>query len=287
MNRLVFGLPAIGLMIVAALWLANIRRGGSALREAIATQRAALSPSAPPDPGTIAAAEANAAAIAHGNEESRAELSRIEGETAAARQEIAALQAKMPAAAGDEQLESYGRLADMGREIGEFLRLSSGGKPPGEDGDGPRDMTELMMKLVTWAPEVSGFEETPAEIAAFQAAMLRETYALSETQARQAEAIIQAHYAMMKTAGLTYASRETDGWRERRSASLTQLLWQLRPFVPANPKQAALLGSIVNVGSGLETRTETKLSPEPGKSQINVSMHLPTWPSVPWLTEGK
>ena len=105
-------------------------------------------------------------------------------------------------------------------------------------------VVKAFMKFVTWAPEISAFEDTPAEIASLQSTALRETFALTDTQTQQAEAIIKAHFATMKTAGLTYSShgvREWREWRERRSTSLTQLLWKLRPLLPASSKQTSSL----------------------------------------------
>ena len=97
------------------------------------------------------------------------------------------------------------------------------------------------MKFFTWAPEISAFEDTPAGIASLQSTALRETFALTDTQTQQAEAIIKAHFATMKTAGLTYSSHGVREWRERRSTSLTQLLWKLRPLLPASSKQTSSL----------------------------------------------
>jgi hypothetical protein len=84
----------------------------------------------------------------------------------------------------------------------------------------------------------------------------------------------------MKAAGLTYSGHDAPGWRERRSASLSQLLWQLRPLFPADSKQTPYLTQIVNIGAGIETRT---IAPGPGASEPQTVQNFPNWPAVPWL----
>jgi hypothetical protein len=139
------------------------------------------------------------------------------------------------------------------------------------------------MKLMAWMPEIAGFEERPAEIACFQAAVLADIFRLQPARTREVEAIIKTHFAAVQAQGLTAASSAQPNWRERRTAALTPLLWQLRPYIPANFSSPGVLTQIVNVGAGFETKSETHLSSEPGKSSHTVSMSLPTWPRLPWL----
>ena len=136
------------------------------------------------------------------------------------------------------------------------------------------------MKLATWVPEVSAFEDTPTEIATLQSTALRETFGLSEAQTQQAEEIIRAHFAAMKNGGLTYSNHDAPDWHERRSASLTELLWKLRPLIPVTSKQTPNLTQIVNLGAGLELQT---LPPASGTSEPQMIQSLPNWPAVPWL----
>jgi hypothetical protein len=84
----------------------------------------------------------------------------------------------------------------------------------------------------------------------------------------------------MKTAGLTASSQEAPDWRERRSESLTQLLWKLRPLIPANSKLTANLPQIVNIGAGIETKT---IAPGPDSPEPQLIQNFPNWPAVPWL----
>ncbi len=66
----------------------------------------------------------------------------------------------------------------------------------------------------------------------FQAALLQEFFHLDGPRARQMEAILKTHFDALHAGQLTaeYAGQPT--WKERRTAALTPLLWQLRPFIP-------------------------------------------------------
>ncbi len=281
--------PVLLLVIVAALWLRHGSGENTALQTAIATQRAELAPPPPPDDRAAEVAENEARTLMENNTALRAELHSIEEATVSIQTETAALQKTIPPSLDTEITESFGRITDMGAEFGQYAKLISSDpeemqqelKRRGLNADDLSDcVVKAFMKFATWAPEISAFEDNPAEIASLQSTALRETFALSDTQTQQAEAIIKAHFATMKTAGLTYPSHEAPGWRERRSASLTQLLWQLRPLIPANSKLTPNLTQIVNLGAGIETRT---IAPAPGTSEPQMVQNFPRWPAVPWL----
>ena len=290
MKRYMLYFPVLVLVIVTALWLRHGSVEKTALRAAIATQRASLASPPPPDDRGAVIAENEARTLMENNAALSAELRKIEEATVSTRTETAALQKIIPPSLDKEITESFGRITDMGAEFGQYARLVSGDfeemqkelrrRGLNEESGSSDSVVRAFMKFATWAPEISAMEDTPTEIASLQSVALREAFALSDTQTRQAEAIIKAHFATMKTAGLTYSGHDTPGWRERRSASLTQLLWQLRPFLPANSKKTRYLAQIVNIGAGVETRT---IAPGPGRSEPQMVQTFPDWPAVPRL----
>jgi hypothetical protein len=290
MKKHLLSLPVLVLVIVTVWWLRHSRSESTALRAAIAAQRAELVPPPPPDVRAAEVSENEAAALRKNNDALHAELRNIEAATVSTQKETAALQKTIPPSLDAEITESFGRITDMGAEFGQYARLVSGGfeemqkelkrRGLNEESDLSEIVVKAFMKFATWAPEISTMEETPAEIASLQSVALRETFSLSDAQTKHAEAIIRAHFATMKTAGLTHSGHDTPGWRERRSASLTQLLWQLRPLIPANSKLTSSLTQIVNLGAGIETRT---VAPAPGMSQPQLVQDFPRWPAVPWL----
>jgi hypothetical protein len=210
-----------------------------------------------------------------------------EAEVKRTQEALATVEKQLPPVEDGETVVSYGRIADMGKEAADAIRavtMMLAGQVPDRSKD---EMQASFMKFVAWMPEIAGFEENPAEIACFQTAVLGELFGLDETRAAQMEGIIKTHFTALKAGRLTAANAGEPNWRERRSAILTPLLWQLRPFIPADFKSPSVLGQIVNAGAGMETKSETRLSPEPGKSQHSVSMSLPSWPRLPWLPEKK
>ena len=146
------------------------------------------------------------------------------------------------------------------------------------------DLGEIVVKgfskFVAWAPEVGAMEDTPTEIASLQSAALRDLFLLNPAQTQHAESIIQSHFTSMKAAGLTFSGREAPDWQQRRSASLTQLLWKLRPLIPANSKHTVGLTEIIYFGAGIETKT---IPQEPGSARTVTVQDFPKWPAVPWL----
>lgn len=289
MKRYALYLPAIVITLVAALWLRHVNAEKTALQAAIAKQRAAHTSPSPPGRHAAHAADAEARNLAASNAGMLAKLSRLENATASAQKETAVLENRLPPSLKSEITQSFGRITDMGTEFGQFLRLLSADfdemqremkrrKLSGESlGEA---LSKAFSKFASWTPEISAFEEVPAEIASLQSAALRETFDLSDSQTQQAEAIIKAHFTAMKTAGLTHASHDAPDWRERRSASLTELLWQLRPLIPIHSTQIPTLSQIVNIGAGIETQT---IAPATGSTEPQLRMGFPDWPVAPWL----
>ncbi len=214
----------------------------------------------------------------------RKALAREDAAAKAAEKSIEEIRRKLPPLDDGDTIVSLGRITDMGKEAAQALRgvfgqLRGSKLPPAEI----EQSQASFVKLIAWGPEISGFEERPAEMASFQGALLQELFHLDESRARQVESILKTHFDALHSARLTAAYSAEPTWKERRTAALTPLLWQLRPFMPRDFDSPEMLGMIVNVGAGFETKTETRFSKEPGKSSHSVSMSLPSWPRLPWL----
>lgn len=289
MKRYALYLPAIMITLVAALWLRHGSVEKTGLQAAIATQRAAHVSPSPLGRHAVHAADTEARNLAASNGAMLAELNRLESATASAQKETAALERRLPPSLKSEVTQSFGPITDMGTEFGQFLRLLSADfdemqkemKRRRLSGDHLGEaLSKAFSKFASWTPEISAFEDVPAEIASLQSSALRETFGLSDSQTQQAEAIIKSHFATMKTAGLTYASHDAPDWRERRSAALTQLLWQLRPLIPVGSTQSLTLPKIVNIGVGIETQM---IAPATGATEPQLRLGFPDWPAVPWI----
>ena len=283
-----FRLIAIAIVILAAsgLWYARQAGEATVMRAELDSLKAASAardsmigrpdtePEAPGDPGHRARQVA----------ELRAVLAQEEKGLKAAEKSLAEVRRKVPPIDEGEMVVSFGRITDMGAEAAQAVRGISLFLQQREETDAPKEQVQAsFMKLVAWMPEIAGFEEQPAEMARFQAAVFRDLFSLDETRSAEMERIIASHFTALKASRLTAADSAQAAWRERRTAALTPLLWQLRPYMPQNFNSPEVLTQIVNVGAGLETKTETQLSPEPGKPTHIVSISLPQWPRLPWL----
>ena len=288
MKRYTLYSPVLALVVLAALWLRHASRDHSALQAAIAMQRAGNA--ALPDDRAGLRARNKTMELEENNAALQGELRLIEEETEAIKMETAALQLKLPPSLDAEVTESYGRIADMGAELGRYFRMVSGDSDEmhqeliqrglNEESDLSQDVVRAFGKFTTWAPEIGAMEDTPGEIGSLQAAALRASFSLDDSQTRKAEAIIKEHFATMKAAGLTYSSHDAPEWRERRSESLTQLLWRLQPLIPAGSKLTASLAQIVNIGAGIDTKA---MPPEPGTTEPKLVQSFANWPVVPWV----
>ena len=280
MNALRIYLPAGVIVALAAFWWSRQASEAAALRGEVATLRTAQ---------TDLKALAKAETVDEANE-LRNRIAELEGAVAAAEaaakqteKSLAEVQNKLPIVGEGETVVSFGRITDMGRETAEALTAVTSmlaGQTPGRTKE---ELQASFMKFVAWMPEIAEFEENPAEIACFQTSVLRELFKLDDARAAQMEGIIKQHFAALKAAGLTAASSTQPTWKERRTTAMTPLLWQLRPFMPQDFKSPAVLSQVVNAGAGLETKSQTHLSNEPGKSSHSVSVSLPSWPRLPWL----
>jgi hypothetical protein len=286
MKPIHFFLPTLLIVTVAALWFSRQASEAASLRNELESLRAANARPA------VKAGNANlptgstdeAARLGQQIAELREALAREESETKVAEKSLAEIQQKIPAIGEGETVVSLGRITDMGKEAAQAIRgVSKLFERTGESAVDKEQVQASFMKLVAWMPEIAGFEERPTEMACFQAAVLRELFGLDEPRARQMEATIKTHFDAVQAAGLTAANSAQPNWKERRTAQLTPLLWQLRPFMPQDFKSPGIVTQIVNIGAGLETKSQTHLSKEPGKSSHSVSMSLPSWPPLPWL----
>lgn len=290
MKRISYFLPAIAIALGAGVWLVHEHDETLALRAALASRRAELAtPQAAADMTAANAAEAEARALSEAVAKRKDELEAATKAKKELEAEAAKLVAKLPPDLDSSYTDSFGKITDMGREIGDMFKvlmdLNTRGKDAFKEGDPVlEDFTKTYMKVFSWASEISSFEEDPSEIAAFQASSLRSVLGLNSAQTKQVEALVKNHFTTMKTAGLTYASHDIPGWRERREASLTQLMWQLRPLVPANMAQPSILSQIVNAGGGATLPVGAPPDASTGgKDDLNLPTPLPEWPRVPWL----
>jgi hypothetical protein len=285
MKRTPLIVPTALLVVGGAFWFARQASEASALRAELDSLRATgglrsattdrqNTPSDfPDDPSQLAAQIA----------ELRSELARRETEATSAEKALSDVRKQIPPLAAGETVVSFGRISDMGLEAAQAIRGVLSAFDVKQGGLMKEDVQASFMKLMAWMPEISGFEERPAEIACFQAAVLRDLFDLDAARSRQLESIIERHFSALQAQRLTAASSAEPQWRERRATALTPLLWQLRPFVPANFPSPEVLAKVVNLGAGFETRSETHFSSEPGKSTHYVSAALPSWPRLPWL----
>jgi hypothetical protein len=282
MKSLRYLLPAAAIAIAGGIYFLQASHEGDELRRDVQLRRQSANPRSAASGNANGAAKGDeTAAFARKLSELRDELQREEQAASEAEQRIAETRAKLPVLKEDEAIVTFGRIDDMGTEAGQALRHVMGPLKGQKTGNGD-EMASSFMKLIVWGPEIAGFEETPAEIASFESNMLREIFAFDEAKTRRAEAILRKHFETIKTAGLTAAHAAEPQWRERRSAVITQLLWDLRPLMPPNFADPGL-ASLVNIGAGMESSAKDQATPENGKPSSSVQMKLVSWPRLPWL----
>jgi hypothetical protein len=287
MKKIVFYLPAVAIGAGGFLWFTAAASEGRALREQLKSERAASTAVVRAHQEEMLTAELHKAALSRQAAELRAAVTKEQAAMEDAIRRTAAVRAKLPASLEHDTVVSYGRITDMGAELGEAVQSMVAMQKSGKmDEKAQKDLGRTFMKLMTWLPEISRFEEQPGEIASFQASALGQMLDWDEAKTKQAEGIIRNTFTGMKAAGLTAAHSAEANWRDRRSESLGQMLWQLRPFIPPDFESAGVIPQIVNIGAGVETKSDLKVSKEPGKSQGNVSMSLPSWPRLPWLPKA-
>jgi hypothetical protein len=285
MKPLRISLPALLIIAIATLWFSLQAKEAASLRNELQTLRAAHPQKLIPSTATEQPVSSEETVqLEREVAETRLALAREEAAVKMTEKTFAEIREKLPPVDDGETVVSFGRIADMGAETAQAIRGITDlvGQRDGTLAEKERIQASFM-KLVAWMPEIAGFEEQPEEIASFQTAVFRDLFDLDETRSRQMESIIKQHFATLHAAGLHAANSAQPNWKERRAAALLPLLWQLRPFIPTDFKSPGVITQIVNIGAGMETKTQTHLSNEPGKSSHSVSMSLASWPRVPWL----
>jgi hypothetical protein len=272
---------AIALLLTSlGVWLISLRMEGTALSREVEQQRSVLRHAIEAQTGKTDAESAEYAALTQRLAEVREKFA-IEQKTAA---DVAAqkteLQSRMPKVEDNEMVVSFGRIRDMASEIGDgvrhFQQMQNGKKMKFR----PEDQATAV-KMMSWMPEIAGFEDTPAEISSLQAGMIAKTFDLDPETTARVQQIISDHFAQMKAMGVTASSKDRPGWRDQRSTSLTQLMWKLRPNLPLNSDAIPSLPLMLNLGTGMERQVDLKVD-ENGEHNV-IKMSLPAWPPVPWL----
>jgi hypothetical protein len=275
-------LPAVVVIAAGGIWYLQASHTGKRLQLELQSRRAPDARKSSESSASSNGADDERSSLTRELAQVGAELQREAEAAATAEKHAAELRGKIPAAKPDEAIVSYGRIADMGAETGQAMRQVIGThKKQKLDGEAGEALGNAFMKIMAWMPEIAGLEESPAEIASFQAAMLRQVFEFDEAKTRQAEETFRRHFAAMKANGLTAAHASAPQWRERRSEALTQLLWQLRPLLPPDFQENSL-AQLVNIGAGFETNGKTEVSPKTGQGTSSITMTLPAWPRLPW-----
>jgi hypothetical protein len=286
MKHLHVSLSASLVMAAAAFWFSQQAKEAASLRDELQSLRTANAQELENLPAAMDQSAPSEEAIQLEGEitDTRAALAREVAAVKTTEKALAEIREKVPPVYDGETVVSFGRIADMGAETAHAIRGITDlvGQREGTLAEKERIQASFM-KLVAWMPEIAGFEQQPEEIASFQTAIFRDLFDLDDTRSRQRESIIKQHFTAIQAAGLHAANSAQPNWKERRAAALTPLLWQLGPFIPPDFKSPGILPQIVNIGAGMETKTETHLSNEPGKSSHTVSMTLASWPRLPWL----
>lgn len=207
-----------------------------------------------------------------------ATLREIEAEESALAQvkkETEDLAARMPPAAEDELITSFGKVEDMGRETGAVIRsLLLGLSDTGE--------VDIMkfLQVKGRLPEIRRFEDDPDEIARFQSSALRQALALSETAEAAMRPLIREAFAGMARQNLTAnhgPAENPEAWMEQRSQALQQLMLGLRPHLPDSQSNATrqALTFILNLGAGFDQQYHQ------GDDLATMTLGV-TWPHPPW-----
>ena len=291
MSRRSILIATSSLVVAFSIWFWTARSVADALQTELGSLRAVGAGSVrSADAEARSKAAEDAAQLDRQIAEMREAVTREEAALRAVKKSVEETRAKIPPIEEGEVVVSFGRIADMGKEAGQAVRGIAALMEGKGMGDGTTSLEQTQasfMKLVAWMPEIAGFEQQPEEMAEFQTSVFRELFALDEARTKQVKRVFAMHFAALRSSGLTAADSSQPNWKERRSAALVPLLWQLRPYLPEADKSSALVANVVNIGAGLETKTETHFSPIPGKSSHTVSMTLASWPRLPWLPDGK
>jgi hypothetical protein len=275
------------LLGIGGIWLIRLRAQGAALSIELEQQRTASQQAIEARRAKVEAEAAEHTALLKHLAEVNSQLATEQQTTAEVTAQKANLESKLPPVAKDDIVVSFGRIRDMAAEVGEIARLGKQVMSREKKEATPEENQKLMasiVKIMAWMPEIAGFEDTPTEISCLQAGTIAKAFDLNSATAARVDQIIRDHFTQMNAMGITAASQDRPSWRDQRSASITQLMWKLRPLLPADSSAIRSLPFILNLGAGLERHINMTVD-EKGESHGSVSMTLPNWPRVPWLPE--
>ncbi|HYF34059.1 MAG TPA: hypothetical protein VD994_02125 [Prosthecobacter sp.] len=281
--------PAVAMLVLAFWWWKGLWQEGALLAE----KRTALGRVAPQPAATVGPTGKIAAKAPDLPDLLTTTLREIKTEGAALaelKREAEDLAARMPSAAGDEIIVSFGKVEDMGSETGVAVRGLLKQFTGQEDPDELENSALEWMRVQGRVPEIQSFEETPAEIARFQSRALQEALGLPAATEAAMQPLIQEAFAEMAAQGLTARhkpSTEPEAWIKKRSRALRQLMLKLRPYVPESEGPAArqALTTVLNLGAGFETKYETYPRTDSSDTSPHLSGVVMTgvhWPKVPW-----
>jgi len=275
------------LLGVGGIWLIRLRAHGAALFIELEQHRTASRQAIEAQRAKVEAEAAEHMALLKHLAEVNSQLATEQKTAAEVTAQKAELESKLPPVAEDDIVISFGRIRDMAAEVGEIACLGKQIMSREKKEATPEENQKIMasiVKIMAWMPEIAGFEDTPAEISCFQAGTIAKAFDLNPATAAVVDQIIRDHFTQMKAMGMTAASQDRPSWRDQRSASITQLMWKLRPLLPADSGAIQSLPFILNLGAGLERNINMTVD-EKGESHGSVSMTLPNWPRIPWLPE--
>lgn len=275
--------PAAFAFTLGVGWMTRLHSEERSLGKAIEAQQAATRLAAERQKAEREAATSERAALTLQLADLQAQLSAEQKATADASTRKTELEAKAPTVDPNDVVVSFGRVRDMAAEVGDSMRFYQ--KLAAKNGAMTEEESQRIMassfKLMSWLPEIAAFEDTPEEIASLQAGILSSAFSLDPPSSAKVEQIIREHFAQMKIAGNTAASQDRPNWREERSAAITQLMWKLRPILPANSDAISFLPHMLNLGAGMDKRVDVKPHAN-GEIGGSVRLSLPNWPPVPW-----
>ena len=262
----------LGMVAVAGLWQnARLLHERHVLQADLALLRGESSPKAPdeevegaPQIVKLAGAIAEETALLH---------------TAEAK--LTALQKTVPSVEGEE-LHSFGRIEQMGREAADFLPLIAQfgrkSKDPTADKLSDEEWSSLGAKLLPWLNRLAAvgeLEDNPADIACFHAASLQARLQLDAATTDKVRGQIAQEFEQIKRQGLVRGQRpeNTQGeWYRRRKQALDDAAMRIDALIPAAQREPYAVGQSLHLGTGL--RTNSTIGAD-GHGSISMGLDLP------------
>jgi hypothetical protein len=269
-------------------WLIRLRTDGSKLATEFEQERIRSRQIAATQRAKIEAETKEQADLVQQISQVRSQLANEQKVAAETTRRKTEMQAKLPPVDENEIVVSFGRIRDMALELGELASLGKhmlNGKNRQMTAEENEKFMNSTMKIITWQPEIAGFEDSPEEISSLQAGTIAKAFDLDPATTARVEQTIADHFTQMKRMGVTASSQNRPGWRDQRSAMITQLMLKLRPLLPANSDAAQCLPFVLNIGAGFQQNVDVNVDAK-GESTGTVSMSLPNWPPVPWLQKN-